>query len=40
MTLGVRIGHRVRLCASGPDAEAALETLARLISDGLGEDVG
>ncbi len=37
MTLGVRLANRVRLSASGPEAQAALESLAALISDGLGE---
>jgi phosphoenolpyruvate---glycerone phosphotransferase subunit DhaM len=39
MTLGVRLGHRVRLAAAGPQAQAALDTLAGLIADGLGEGV-
>lgn len=37
MTLGVRQGHRVRLSAEGPQAQAALESLAALIAEGLGE---
>jgi phosphotransferase system HPr (HPr) family protein len=37
MTLGVRLGNRVRLSASGPAARAALDSLAALIASGLGE---
>lgn len=37
MTLGVRQGHRVRLSAEGPQAQAALDSLATLIAEGLGE---
>lgn len=39
MGLGVARGHRVRLSADGPGADAAVETLAELITSGLGEDV-
>jgi PTS hybrid protein len=39
MTLGVRLGNRVRLSAAGPEAQAALDSLAALIADGLGEGV-
>jgi phosphotransferase system HPr (HPr) family protein len=39
MTLGVRLGNRVRLSATGPGARTALESLAALIADGLGEGV-
>jgi len=37
MSLGVRLGNRVRLSASGPEAAAALDSLAALIAEGLGE---
>jgi phosphotransferase system HPr (HPr) family protein len=37
MALGVRLGHRVRLSATGPGAAAALDALADLIASGLGE---
>jgi len=37
LSLGVRHGTLVRLTASGPDAAAALEALARLVETGLGE---
>jgi len=37
MALGIRQGSRVRVRASGPDAEAALEELRALIDDGFGE---
>jgi PTS hybrid protein len=37
MSLGVRLGNRVRLSAAGPQAQAALDSLAALIADGLGE---
>ena len=39
MTLGVRLGNRVRLSAAGPQAQAALDSLAALIADGLGEGI-
>jgi PTS hybrid protein len=39
MSLGARIGMMIRLSAEGPEAESALATLARLVSDGLGEFV-
>ncbi len=39
MTLGVRLGNRVRLSAAGPQAQSALDSLAALISEGLGEGV-
>ncbi len=32
LTLDVRRGDRVRLSASGPDAESAVEELARLVA--------
>jgi phosphotransferase system HPr (HPr) family protein len=37
LTAGVSRGHRVRLSAEGPDADAALAVLAELIGSGLGE---
>jgi dihydroxyacetone kinase phosphotransfer subunit len=39
MSIGARIGTTVRLTADGPEAASSLATLARLISDGLGEFV-
>lgn len=39
MGLGVSRGHRLRLSADGPEAEAAVSTLAQLVASGLGEDV-
>jgi phosphoenolpyruvate---glycerone phosphotransferase subunit DhaM len=39
MSLGARIGMTIRLSAEGPEAGSAVATLARLISDGLGESV-
>lgn len=39
MSIGARIGMTVRLTADGPEAASSLATLARLISDGLGEFV-
>ncbi|MFL5577109.1 MAG: HPr family phosphocarrier protein [Gemmatimonadaceae bacterium] len=37
MMLAAEYGSTVRLRASGPDAEQALETLSRLIADKFGE---
>jgi len=37
MALGIRQGSRVRVRASGPEAEAALAELRALIDDGFGE---
>lgn len=37
MALGIRQGSRVRVSASGPQAEAALEELRELFADGFGE---
>lgn len=37
LTAGVSRDHRIRLAADGPDEEAAIEGLTRLIEDGLGE---
>lgn len=39
MALQTTYGDTVRLSASGPDAQQAIEKLARLIADGCGEDV-
>ena len=35
--LGVSCGHRLRIEAEGADAAEALDSLARLVADGLGE---
>jgi phosphotransferase system HPr-like phosphotransfer protein len=32
-------GHRIRLGADGPEAEAAVATLVDLVASGLGEEV-
>jgi phosphotransferase system HPr (HPr) family protein len=40
LTIGVLCGHRIRISSEGPDAEAALEALATLVRDGLGETTG
>lgn len=37
LTIGVLRGHRVRITAEGPDADAALVTLRDLVEGGLGE---
>ena len=37
MALGVRQGSRVRVSATGPEAQAALDELRALIEDGFGE---
>ncbi len=37
LTAGVSRGHRIRLTAEGPDADAALAALAELVGAGLGE---
>lgn len=39
MGLGVARGHRIRLSADGPEAEAAVTTLADLVAAGLGESM-
>jgi len=39
-TLGAAQGHRLRLTATGPDAEAALDALQALVADGFGEPTG
>jgi phosphocarrier protein FPr len=36
-TLGATQGHAVRIEATGPDAEAAVQALRRLVEDGFGE---
>ncbi|ATQ44126.1 phosphoenolpyruvate--protein phosphotransferase [Caulobacter mirabilis] len=38
MSLAIRHGDEITLTASGPDAEAAVAALARLIEDGAGEE--
>ena len=40
LTAGVVRGHRVRITAEGPDADAAVETLHDLVASGLGEASG
>lgn len=37
LTIGVLKGHRVRITAEGPDADAALSRLRELVESGLGE---
>ena len=37
LTIGVLRGHRIRITGDGPDAGAALEALATLVREGLGE---
>lgn len=37
LTAGVSSGNRIRLVADGPDEDDAIDTLTRLIEDGLGE---
>ena len=39
MGLGVSRGHRIRIAATGEDAEAAVRTLVELVSSGLGEEL-
>lgn len=39
MGLGVSAGHRIRIAATGEDAEGAVTTLADLVEAGLGEDL-
>lgn len=39
MLLAAPQGTRLRILASGDDAEAALEALARLVADGFGESL-
>jgi len=38
MMLGAGQGEQISLRAEGPDAEAALDALSRLVEDGFGED--
>jgi phosphocarrier protein FPr len=37
LTIGVLRGHRIRVTADGPDAEAALAAIASAVRGGLGE---
>jgi phosphotransferase system HPr (HPr) family protein len=39
MGLGVARGHRIRLAAEGPDADAAVASLVDLVGSGLGEEL-
>ncbi len=39
LTLGVSSGHRIRVTADGPDADAAVEALVALVESGMGETV-
>lgn len=39
LSLGVSRGHRIRLAATGDDAEAAVGRLTELVEAGLGEEV-
>ena len=39
MALGVARGHRIRLAAEGPDADAAVASLVDLVGSGLGEEL-
>jgi phosphocarrier protein len=39
MGLGVGRGHRIRIQATGADAEAAVMTLVDLVASGLGEAI-
>ncbi|EIJ74690.1 fused PTS fructose transporter subunit IIA/HPr protein [Haemophilus haemolyticus] len=39
VALGVTQGHRLRFVAEGEDAKQAIETLGKVIADGLGENV-
>lgn len=38
MTLGLEKGSKIRIEASGPDEQAAVEALAKLVEDKFGED--
>ena len=40
MGLAVSQGHRIRIVASGDDAEAAVAQLTAIVEAGLGEEVG
>ncbi len=39
MALAVARGHRIRLTATGADADAAIDALVGLIESGLGEEI-
>jgi PTS hybrid protein len=39
MGLGVARGHRIRIVATGDDADAAVSSLADLVASGLGETI-
>ena len=39
MGLGVARGHRIRLTATGADADAALAALLEIVASGLGEEI-
>lgn len=39
MGLAVARGHRIRLAAEGPDADAAVASLVDLVASGLGEEL-
>jgi phosphotransferase system HPr (HPr) family protein len=39
LTIGVLSGHHIRITGDGPDADAALEALATLVREGLGEPI-
>ncbi len=39
MSLAVARGHRIRLRATGPDADDAVATLVELVAAGLGEEL-
>ncbi len=39
MGLAVARGHRIRLAATGADAEAAVAALVELVASGLGEEI-
>jgi phosphotransferase system HPr (HPr) family protein len=40
LTIGVLQGHRIRVAAEGPDADAALDAITALVRGGLGEQAG
>jgi phosphotransferase system HPr (HPr) family protein len=40
MGLAVSQGHRIALEADGPEADAAVRSLAELVEGGLGEELG
>jgi phosphotransferase system HPr (HPr) family protein len=39
MALAVARGHRIRLTATGADADAAIDSLVGLVESGLGEEI-